>query len=80
MTTTINTLYLDKVIDQHSQSMAGKIVAITGTTSGTGYFCAREMAKLGAEVLLLNRVSERSSTSLESLKRSPGASFLFLFE
>jgi NAD(P)-dependent dehydrogenase (short-subunit alcohol dehydrogenase family) len=77
MTTTINTLYLDKVIDQHSQSMAGKIVAITGTTSGTGYFCAREMAKLGAEVLLLNRVSERSSTSLESLKKEvPGASFV----
>ena len=44
-------------------------MAITGTTSGTGYVCAREMAKLGATVLLLNRKSERAISSLNNLKK-----------
>jgi len=77
MSDTIKTLHLDRVINNHSQDMTGKVVAITGTTSGTGYFCAREMAKLGAEVLLLNRNSERSDSSLSSLQAEvPGAKFV----
>lgn len=68
MSYTIQTLHLENVINNHSQDMTGKVVAITGTTSGTGYFCAREMAKLGAEVLLLNRKSERSATSIARLQ------------
>ncbi|MEO1339395.1 MAG: SDR family NAD(P)-dependent oxidoreductase, partial [Myxococcota bacterium] len=57
--------------------MSGKVVAITGTTSGTGYFCARELAKLGAEVLLLNRDSERSQKALQSLKEEvPSGKFV----
>lgn len=70
------TLHLDKVIESHGQDMAGKTVAITGTTSGTGYVCARELAKLGARVLLLNRSSERSDNSLQSLRKEvPTAEF-----
>ena len=53
MPDTIHTLHLEIVINNHSQNKFGKVVAITGTTSGVGYFCALEMAKLGAEVLLL---------------------------
>lgn len=68
MSYSIQTLHLENVINNHSQDMTGKVVAITGTTSGTGYFCAREMAKLGAEVLLLNRKSERSATSIARLQ------------
>ena len=48
MPTPIKTLHLDTVIDNHTQDMTGKVVLITGTTSGTGYVCAREMARLGA--------------------------------
>lgn len=70
------TQHLDTVIRNHTQDMSGKIVAITGTTSGTGYVCAREMAKLGAKVLLLNRKSERSTSSLEKLQEEvPEGSF-----
>ncbi len=77
MSDTIKTLHLDTVIEKHSQDMTGKVVAITGTTSGTGYICAREMAKLGAEVLLLNRKSERSTSALSSLQHEvPGAKFV----
>lgn len=66
--TTIETQHLDTVIANHTQDMTGRVVAITGTTSGTGYICARELAKLGATVLLLNRPSERSAAALERLR------------
>ncbi|GAB5410561.1 MAG: oxidoreductase [Balneolaceae bacterium] len=68
MSTSIPTKHLENVIKNHTQDMSGKVVAITGTTSGTGYVCAREMGKLGATVLLLNRESDRSTASLAQLK------------
>lgn len=66
--TDIPTQHLEAVIRDHTQDMTGKVVAITGTTSGTGYVCARELAKLGARVLLLNRQSERSEAALAKLR------------
>ena len=76
MTNQIKTHHLDKVIENHGQDMTGKVAAITGTTSGTGYVCARELAKKGATVILLNRNSERSRTALANLQESvPGGKF-----
>ena len=49
-------------------SLNGKTIAITGTTSGTGFVAAKACLKLGARVLLLNRPSSRSQKSLEVLK------------
>ena len=63
------TKYLEELIEKHTRDMSGRIVALTGTTSGTGYVCARELARLGAPVLLLNRESDRSVASLEQLQR-----------
>ena len=37
-------------------SLKGKTVAITGTTTGTGFVAAHTLANVGARVLLLNRV------------------------
>jgi len=68
MTHSIPTLHLDEVLQNHSQDMQNKVAAITGTTSGTGYVCARELAKKGAKVILLNRQSERSAQSLNRLQ------------
>ena len=65
----IQTLHLEKVIKDHSQDMTGKVVAITGTTTGTGFVCAREIAKKGATVLLLNRASERAEKALGQLQK-----------
>lgn len=74
--TTIKTLHLDRLVADHTQDMHGKTVAITGTTSGTGYVCARELARLGARVLLLNRASERADTALARLRQEvPGGAF-----
>ena len=72
----IPTVHLDTLIARHTQDMTGKVVAVTGTTSGTGYVCARELAKLGAHVLLLNRQSARADAALARLKQeAPGGRF-----
>lgn len=63
----IPTLHLDDVLQNHSQDMTGKVVAITGTTSGTGFVCAREVARKGATVILLNRQSKRAVKSHQQL-------------
>ncbi|MFT5434761.1 MAG: NAD(P)-dependent dehydrogenase (short-subunit alcohol dehydrogenase family), partial [Myxococcota bacterium] len=66
--TNIQTQHLNSVIANHTHDMTGRVVAVTGTTSGTGYVCARELAKLGAHVLLLNRESERATAALARLQ------------
>ncbi|MCI5058171.1 MAG: SDR family NAD(P)-dependent oxidoreductase, partial [Flavobacteriales bacterium] len=76
MSNEIKTIHLESVIKNHSQDMSNKTVAITGTTSGTGYVCAREIAKKGATVILLNRNSQRASDALESLQKEvPNGTF-----
>lgn len=69
MSNQVQTLHLDTVINNHTQDMTGKVVAITGTTSGTGYVCAREVAKKGARVILLNRRSTRAENALQQLQK-----------
>ncbi len=76
MTSQIITQHLNGVIENHTQDMTHKVVAITGTTSGTGFVCAREVAKRGATVILLNRNSERSRQAHSQLLESvPGGKF-----
>jgi NAD(P)-dependent dehydrogenase (short-subunit alcohol dehydrogenase family) len=80
MANQIQTLHLDTVINNHTQDMTGKVVAITGTTSGTGYVCAREVAKKGASVILLNRKSQRAEQSLQQLQEEVPAGTFDLIE
>jgi len=49
-------------------SLKGKRIAITGTTSGTGYMAALTCARKGAEVIMLNRDSERATAAELRLK------------
>jgi len=70
MTNQIKTQHLQDVLKNHGQDMTNKVVAITGTTSGTGFVCAREVSKKGATVILLNRKSERSQNALKHLQDS----------
>ena len=46
------TLHLETVRQHHTQDLTGRVAAVTGTTSGTGYVCARELARLGADISL----------------------------
>lgn len=76
MSNQIQTQHLEKTLQDHSQDMTGKVVAITGTTSGTGFVCAREVSKKGATVILLNRRSERATRALQQLQAAvPDATF-----
>ena len=76
MANQVPTLHLETVLQNHAQDMTGKVVAITGTTSGTGYVCAREVAKKGATTILLNRNSERAEKALQQLQQEvPGGNF-----
>lgn len=76
MSNPITTLHLPTVLANHSQDMSGKVAVVTGTTSGTGYVCAREVARKGANVVLLNRQSTRAENALKQLQEEvPGASF-----
>ncbi|MFK7904215.1 MAG: SDR family NAD(P)-dependent oxidoreductase, partial [Chitinophagales bacterium] len=68
MSNIVETKHLGEVLKNHSQDMTGKVVVITGTTSGTGFVCANEVAKKGATVVLLNRESERSESALQQLQ------------
>lgn len=70
MTNQIQTKHLEDVLNNHGKDMTGKVAAITGTTSGTGFVCARELANKGAKVILLNRKSDRSENSLKQLQES----------
>lgn len=49
--------------------VSGKVFAITGTTSGTGFAAAECVARHNGEVILLNRPSSRSTASLEKLQQ-----------
>jgi len=53
---------------QKLPKLGGKVVCVTGTTSGTGYFYALAAAKKGATVIMLNRSSERATAAAISLK------------
>lgn len=58
-------------------AMQGKRVAITGTTTGTGYIAAEVCARKGAEVVLLNRDSTRATEAVKALRSScPNAVFV----
>lgn len=52
----------------------GKVCAVTGSTTGTGFVCALTLAKKGAIVYLLNRPSHRAAAALDQIKADvPGA-------
>ena len=65
----LDTKYFDDLFNS-LPSMKNKTVAITGTTSGLGFYAAESVAKLGAKVLLLNRPSTRAESSLNLLRQN----------
>ena len=47
--------------------LEGKVVAVTGTTSGTGHALARAAAAKKCEVIMLNQFTEQKSLWLDPL-------------
>ncbi|CAE7289408.1 unnamed protein product [Symbiodinium sp. CCMP2456] len=55
-------------------SLEGKVVCVTGCTTGTGFIAARTAAKKGAHVVMLNRQSARAEAAEKSLLEvAPGS-------
>ena len=55
-------------------SMQGKVVVITGATSGIGLVAARALVAAGARVLMLNRPSQRADAALKQVRDVADAS------
>jgi NAD(P)-dependent dehydrogenase (short-subunit alcohol dehydrogenase family) len=53
--------------------MNGKRVLVTGATAGIGEQTALELAKLGAEVVIVGRNAEKTAAVVESLRKESGA-------
>jgi NAD(P)-dependent dehydrogenase (short-subunit alcohol dehydrogenase family) len=56
-----------------------KICVITGCNSGIGKFTAIELAKLGYEIIMLVRDSEKSRNTYEEIKKESGSELVRLF-
>lgn len=50
-----------------SQSIQGKVAAITGAASGIGLECARELLRAGVKVVLIDRAADKLASLCEAL-------------
>jgi retinol dehydrogenase-12 len=58
--------------------MTGRVVVITGASSGIGRSTAQELARMGATVVMLNRDLERSEVAMEQIAAEVDGSDLHL--
>jgi retinol dehydrogenase 12 len=56
------------------RTMVGKICLVTGATAGIGLVTARELARLGATVVIVGRSQERCQQAVETIRREVGPS------
>ena len=61
-----------RVLENTSGSMGGKIVLITGGTSGIGKAAATALAVMGARVVVTGRDEERGERAVEEIRRDIG--------
>ena len=59
----------DRWLQKHTDSLAGKTVAVTGSTGGLGKPLCRYLAALGAHLVLLDRSAERASAHKAALQQ-----------
>ncbi|MDD3981819.1 MAG: SDR family NAD(P)-dependent oxidoreductase [Spirochaetales bacterium] len=59
--------------EQCTDSFSGKLVVITGATSGIGLYAARKYASMGARLVLINRNKEKSEQLCRNLSDEFGA-------
>lgn len=62
-----------RVLENTSGSMDGKVVLITGGTSGIGKATATALAAMGARVVLTGRNEERGERAVQEIQRESGS-------
>ena len=60
---------IKKWLNKNTKSLKGKTIAITGSTGGLGKEICQHVAKLGGDLILLDRNEKRSIQHSESLKQ-----------
>lgn len=55
-----------------SPTLQSKTVMVTGATSGIGYVAARELARMGAQTVLVSRSAEKCAQAAETIKKETG--------
>lgn len=60
---------IENWINSHTESLSGKKAAVTGSTGGIGRELCRRLANLGADLILVNRNSEKSRALGDELRR-----------
>jgi NAD(P)-dependent dehydrogenase (short-subunit alcohol dehydrogenase family) len=60
------------------ERLDGKLVVVTGATSGVGLAAVRRLRAYGADLLMVNRNPEKSKAVIAELSASPGGSLDFL--
>ncbi|MBK0403112.1 SDR family oxidoreductase [Adhaeribacter sp. BT258] len=63
-----------------SQSLANKIAVVTGASSGIGKITARELARLGAQVLMICRNPEKGESARQEIMAKTGNQNVMLFQ
>lgn len=63
---------VQEYINRNTSSLSGKTVAVTGTTGGIGNKLCKQLASLGASLLLLDRSRERSLAFAKELSEVYG--------
>ncbi|MCP5099954.1 MAG: SDR family oxidoreductase [Chloroflexi bacterium] len=61
-----------------TQDLIGKVVLVTGANSGIGKVTAREIAKMGATVVMVARSAERGKQALADVKAASGSETVHL--
>ena len=61
---------INKWLEKNTESLAGKRIAVTGTTGGLGKELCRYLASLGASLILMDRNAERSTAFRDELCES----------
>ncbi|HEX8185779.1 MAG TPA: SDR family oxidoreductase [Blastocatellia bacterium] len=59
-------------MENHKASLAGKVCLVTGANSGIGKETAKELAKLGATVVMVCRNRERGKLALDDIRSASG--------
>jgi len=54
------------------QSMQGKTILVTGATNGIGLVAARELARMGAQTVLVSRSAEKCANAVAQIKEETG--------
>lgn len=59
---------IEKWLNENTHSLKGRLVAVTGTTGGLGQEICRYLARLGAELILMNRSGEKTQEQITKLR------------